>query len=222
MGNYTYENFQSYLKLETYNRDDLESPTDYYALWINQAYINLATRKDLYFPELEKFASATTADGVAYVEIPEKTLFVRTVFDDDNSTKLVRISWLNYIKKTDRDDSDAEGKPTKWVHSGGGTDRGRVYLYQTPDDAYDLTVYYRAVPDRLANDADTTDIGEEWDEIILKLAVSQSLARLKEYDKAKEEKEIVDDMIKNLKGVYDRENIDRNDILKPHPGYLRR
>jgi hypothetical protein len=222
LGNYTYTNFQNYLKLEIYQRTDLETPTDYYATWINQAYINLATRKDLYFPEMEKISLAQTADGTAYVEAPSDALFVRTVFDDTSTVKLKKISWLNYIKKTDRADTTAEDAPTKWTHAGGGTGRGRLYLYQTPDATYDLSIYYRAVPSRLSGGTNKTAIGQEWDEIILKLAVWQTLMRLKEYDKAKEEKEVVDEMIRDLRGIYDRENIDRDDILQPHQAYINR
>jgi hypothetical protein len=222
LGLKTYSEFEAELKLEIYQRDDLESPTNYYQKWINQSYIALVTRKELYFPELEKSSSATTTDGTAYVESPSDTLFIRTVFDDDNETKLNKISWISYIKKTDRADTDAENKPNKWTRAGGGTGRGRIYLYPTPDDAYDLTVYYRARPSRLSNASDTTAIGEEWDEIILKMAVWQTLMRLKEYEKAKEEKEVVDQMIRDMRGIYDRENIDRHVILQPHQGYLNR
>lgn len=222
MGTKTFTQFRDQLKLEIYQRDDLESPTNYYSIWINQAYIALVTRKDLYFPELEKDASATTTDGTAYVESPAYTLFIRTVFDDDNTTKLNKISWLDYIKKTDRATSTAESKPHFWTRAGGGSTRGRIYLYPTPDDAYDLTIYHRARPARLSAASSTTEIGEEWDEIILKMAVWQTLMRLKEYDKAKEEKEMVDSMIRDLRGVYDRENIDIHRVLQPHPGYLDR
>jgi hypothetical protein len=222
MGNYTYQNFQDYLKLELYQRTDLETPTDYYSTWTNQSYINLATRKDLYFPEMEKLADAQTSDGTVYVEAPTDTLFIRTIFDDTSTVKLKKVSWIRYIRYTNRADTSAEDNPNKWTHAGGGTGRGRLYLYPTPDAAYDLTIYYRAVPARLSNSTDTTAIGEEWDEIILKMAVWQTLMRLKEYDKAEKEKEVVDEMIRDLRGVYDRENIDRDDILQPSQAYLNR
>ena len=222
MGEKTYAEFQDEIKLEIYQRTDLESSTDYYAKWFNQAYVTLATRKDLYFPEMEKFTPAQTADGTAYVESPSDTLFIRTVFDDTSTVKLKKISWLQYIKKTDRATASAENNPNKWTRAGGGTGRGRIYLYPTPDAAYDLTIYYRATPARLSDSDDTTAIGEEWDEIILKMAVWQTLMRLKEYDKAEKEKDVVDEMIRDLRGIYDRENIDRDDILQPHQAYINR
>ena len=74
----------------------------------------------------------------------------------------------------------------------------------------------------MSDSDDTTAIGEEWDEIILKMAVWQTLMRLKEYDKAEKEKEVVDEMIRDLRGIYDRENIDRDDILQPHQAYINR
>ena len=94
MGEYTFTNFRNYLKLEMYNRSDLESPTNYYSTWINQAYINVVSRKDLYFPELEKTSSAQTEDGTAYVAAPSDALHIRTVFDDTSTVKLEKVSWL--------------------------------------------------------------------------------------------------------------------------------
>jgi len=222
LGVKTYTQYETELKLEIYNRDDLQSPVNYYQRWLNEAYLDIVSRKDLYFPILEELHEAQTTDGTQYVEAPSNTLFVRTVFDKTNTVKLRKVSWLKYISYPDRYDTTAEGSPNKWTHAGGGTGSGRIYLYPTPDDAYDLELPHRKKPPVLSGSSDVTLLGSEWDVIILKTAVWQTLTKLKEYEKAAQEKEVVDEMIRNLRGIYDRENIDRNDILQPHQAYLNR
>lgn len=216
MGSLNFSEFKAELKLQIYQRDDLDSVSgvDYIGEWVNRAYIDFTTRDrfwelrfpaDFYFPELEVIdASKSTSDGVAYVDTPAKTLLVRWVWDSTNDYKLTRFeSWIKYIEKTGRATAASEGKPTKYIRvAGGGTDR--IYLYPTPDTAYSLEIGRRKIPAELTG-TDVTAINEIWDEPILKLAVIQTLMRLKEYEKARIEKAEWIDMVRSKVDVYSQE-----------------
>jgi hypothetical protein len=67
----------------------------------------------------------------------------------------------------------------------------------------------------MSADADTTEIGEEWDESVLKLAVIQSMHRLKMYDQAEREIGIFLDMVSGAASIYDRESEDRESKRYP-------
>ena len=230
MGDYALSDFTDRLKLELGQRTDLESPTDWYDKWINTAYMTLATKKryfdgrryhTIYFPELEVVdTSQSTTDGTAYLTTPTDCLHIRKIFDETNNVKLTAISVDEYLSYTDRDTAASEGKPTEYVRMAeAATSGSRIYLHPTPDDEYSLYIYYRKRPAELDDDTDTTLLGDEWDEPILKLAVIQAQMRLKEYDKAKLEKEEWRSMMNELVGVYDGEKLDRDEIRKPSATY---
>lgn len=216
MGTYTLANFTDYLTLELGQRSDV---TTYVANWVNQAYVDFTTRdkfwglripKTFKFPELDSSQPDVTADGTAYISTPSDCLYAYTVHDDTNDKDLAGISWRSYLKKSGRATATSEGKPTKWVRSG-----SRIYLSPTPDAAYAVTVYFRKIPTVMTTGT-TTAIQSIWDEPILKLAVIQSLMRLKEYDKAKAEKaEWLDSMASKL-GIYANEPIDREEFFSPN------
>lgn len=215
MGTYTLENFETYLTLELGQRGDISTLVD---RWINTAYIDFCTRdkfwglripKKFKFPELDSSQPDVTADGTAYISTPSDCLYVYTVHDDTNDKDLAGISWRSYLKKSGRATTTSENKPTKWVRSG-----SRIYLSPTPDAAYAVTTYYRKIPIVLATGA-VTVIQSIWDEPILKLAVIQSLMRLKEYDKAKIEKAEWMEMMAAKLGIYENEPIDREEFFAP-------
>lgn len=215
MGTYTLANFTDSLTFELGQRSDVST---YVANWINQAYIDFTTRnkfwqlrfpKNFRFPELDTDQPDVTIDGTAYVATPTDCLYPHTVHDDTNDKKLDNMVWRTYIKKTGRATATSEGKPAKWVRYG-----SRIYFHPTPDAAYTVTIYYRKIPAVMIT-GQTTAIQSIWDEPILKLAVIQSLMRLKEYDKATKEKAEWIDMMAGKLGVYDYEALDRNEFFAP-------
>jgi len=227
MGDYTFSEFKSQLKFELGERTDLESHTDLsnlYGRWINTAYLTLTTKhkfwglkRDFYFPPLHTDdASQSTTDGVAYVDVPGDSLYVEGIWDRTNDTVLENIGWKQYKGYTGRADTDAEGEPTEWARRGSS-----LYLYKTPDDAYALTIYYVKKIDKLDGTTYiTTELGEEWDEPILKLAVIQSLQRLKRYKEARDEKEEWVDMVSGLINIYAREERDRDALLSADSSWM--
>lgn len=221
MGDKDFDNFKSDLKFHLGNRTDVDSSL---GGWINTAYRDLTTRNMLWgvkmpeqyvFPQLFTSLSSNTSDGVAYVTAPTDTIYIISIDDTTSDRKLVNIPWREYLRQTGRAVADSESAPTKWVRFG-----SNIYLYPTPDATYALSVYYRKIPAVLSSGSDTTVIGAEWDEPILKLAVIQTFMRYAEYEKAEIEKREWIDMMASKVGMYYREESDRQTYMKPDFTYF--
>ncbi len=213
MGTYTLSNFQTYLKLRFGGNDQLDASTNYYTIFTNEAYRKVYTMdvcrgRKVYIPELETTGSAATVDGTAYVSVPSDCLQIMEVFDETNDTRLSWLAHPEYVSREDRGDTTAEGKPTHWIRSG-----ERIYLYPTPDDAYTLTVHYRKRPTELSSASDVTDLGKEWDSIVLEYAHGIGRNWTGEPEKAKFSLELGDEMTFNMMGIYAREEKARRERL---------
>lgn len=187
--------------------------------WINRAYRTLTTQNEffgkkipLYFPELETFSTDTTGDGTLSVDVPDDCHFIRTVWESSSDVKMINISWRDYIERTGRASSGSRGAPTLWTRRG-----DKVYFYTTPDSAYGVTIYYKKHITEMTADTDTTEIGEEWDESVLKLAVIQSMYRLKRYEDAKNEEDVFLSMVSGAASAYNHEAEDRESRRYPAP-----
>lgn len=208
MGTWTYTNFRDFLRLQFGQRTDIETPTDYYGIWVNTAYKRLVTRnrfwglrQDFYFPQLEvSDATQSTTAGTAYVNVPSDALIIRGVWDSTNDRILDNISWQEYISYTGRTTTSSRSKPTEWVRQG-----TYIYLYPTPDATYSLTIYYRKVPASLSASAEVTLIGTEWDEAILLLARIIGLQWMNEMDKVTTLKTEFKEVVSEIMGIYSEE-----------------
>lgn len=221
MGDKAFSVFASDLTYELGNRTDIAASV---GAWINTAYLEFTTRnqffgfkfpKYFYFPELETSASATTTAGTDYVALPSDALILYTIHDNTNDNKLGGIKFREYVDKTGRATSASRSKPLYWLRYG-----SQIKLYPTPDGAYSLTVYYRKRPTALSLDGDVTAIGAEWDEAILKLAVIQSMMRLKQYDTADVEKKALVELLAGKVDIYDKEQRDLKKFFAPDIAYL--
>ena len=222
MGNWSYTNFQAYLKTRLGNRDDVESPVNYLGIWTNSAYLDLTTKNRFWglkrnfdFPQLRAVDSTkSTSDGVAYVAAPTDTLIIYQVRDTTSDSRLRRISFEEYTNKSGTADTDAEGVPTLWTRFG-----TYVYVYLTPDATYALNIFYRKIPAVLSGVGDTTAIDASWDSTILELATIKGYTWLQQYDKAEmARKQLLADLADKM-GIYDKEDNSRRDIMTPDPNY---
>lgn len=220
MGVYTYIEFQSKLVTNLGERDDIGNQK---ANWINIAYLNFSTRNKFWkftvpklftFPELDTISEKTTADGQAYILKESNYLFAYTLWDKTNDVPITFRPYRWYIKQTGRNDADAEDKPQFWTTYG-----NKIYLYPTPDSAYNITVYYRKKP-ALLTGTNTTAIGEEWDESILLLATAQSARRLMDWERAKQFRSEFIDTTKDLMLSQPREWQDMKNYVRPAPSYI--
>lgn len=204
--NLTFEEFEAHLKLKFRGRDDVESisGTNFFQQWTNKAYKWLTTRDRLWdlkfnyrFPQLEVIddTQALTAE-TAYLSIPDKTLYTLEIFD---TTEKRPLNWMpprDYLRKTDRADSNAYADPSHWTHID-----AYYYFWPTPDAANTLELLRRKIPDPL-DGAETTIIGEEWDEAILYLASWIGHDWLGEIELADKAKDNFKEYVKGLIAIY--------------------
>jgi hypothetical protein len=215
MSNLTFAELKAYTRFQFGNNTAFDSPTDYYLVWVNRAYIQLTTqdrfwglRRNFYFPQLETSSTATTVDGTAYVSVPTDALIIRDVYDETNNVHLDKISHHEYVDYTDRATSTSEGKPTEWVRSG-----SYIYLHPTPDSAYTVRIYYRKIPTVLALNTDTTVIGAEWDMPIITLAAYHGKLWTNDYEKAKYLKQEFLDQAGGIITIYSQEEQARSEAF---------
>jgi len=226
MGNLSFDSFKELLKFRAGNNAALDSAmasgTDLYGTWTNQAYRQLCSqdyilglKKRLYFPQLMTSTTASTVDGTAYVSTPSGALYITEVFDTTNGKKLSHITWKQYIEYTDRTTAASEGDPAEWTRSG-----SRIYLHPTPDAAMTMTIYYKKLPTDLSGTL-TTDIGAEWDDVIIELAAYKCFVWTHEdAAKVKQAKESFLEMAAGLADIYWNENKDREDAFGPSSAYM--
>jgi hypothetical protein len=222
MGNYALSDFKAQLKLRLGNRDDLASPIDYLTTFVNQAYIDLATknkfwglRKNFRFPELETSSPLTTTAHVAYIAGPSDMLYPISVWDSTQDKRLPRISWSNYLSRSGRATTSSEGAPSYWTRYGDS-----IYFYATPDTTYTENLYYRKIPAVLSNTTDKTVLDAAWDEIILDLATIKGFESIQEFDKVGSWEKILTDKLPDRIGIYDKEDLSRQDIFTPSIIYI--
>ena len=217
---YGFDDFKTYLKIRFKRRDDLESIDDVnlYSITINKAYKEIVTKNRFWelrhkftFPELDTVdTTQSTTDGVNYIDTPSDALIVYDVYDSSNNTWLNKfLSMREFTRMTNRSDTDSEGAPSKWIRSG-----EKLYLHQTPDDAYTTEIFYRKIPDDMTG-TDETDISEIWDEPILELAAHKLHRWLGEYDRAEKCKEAFIDIVEGIIGLESQEREGARNSLHP-------
>jgi hypothetical protein len=225
MGNLGFDDLKEQLKFRAGNNSAWDSAmasgTNLYGVWINQAYRQLCSqdyvlglRKRLYFQQLHTSTTASTVDGIAYVSEPANCLYVTEVFDTTNGSKLTHITWKQYIGYTDRTTASAEGDPAEWTRSA-----GRIYVHPTPDAAMTLTIYFKKLVTDLSGTL-TTDVGAEWDDVILELAAYKMFTWTHEYDKAKPVKESFLEMAAGLADICRNEHKDMDESFGPSSSYM--
>ena len=228
MGAKTLSQFTTDLKFELGRSVDT-SLDDYYTGWINTAYTSLTTRHkffgerfNLRFPELEDEHTASCTAGDTYVLAHANCLYIQEVWDSTNDARLRNISWREYNSITGRNTTASRNKPTKWVQRGKTGSYKRVYISPTPAGAYGLVLFDRRRATALADDDDTTVIGAEWDEPILQLAVLLTHSRLNEFDRIEPKKPEWIEMMTDVAGIYDKEELARKDVRSPSLSYIER
>jgi len=227
MGDYTYTDMIKYVKFRMGRRTDLESvdSEDLYGLWVNRAYRELTSKNVIfgikgfhnrvYFPEFETLDDTqATTDGTAYISVPSDALIIRGVWDSENDRILDRISWETYIGYTGRATATSESKPTQWVRRG-----FHIYLYSTPDDAYDMTIYYRKKITTDLSGTDTTGIGMEWDDAVVQLATYKGLMWMNDIEGAQVVKAEFKETVAEMLGIYFQDEIGKTTYMGPHPAY---
>jgi hypothetical protein len=224
MGRLTFDELKSATKFQFGNNDAIESPVNYYATWVNRAYIKLTTqdkfwglKRSFYFPQLQTVELSSTVDGVPYISVPDDALVINEVHDDTNDSKLTWVPWSEYIGYSGRATASSEGQPAQWVRNG-----LYIYLSPTPDAAYVMSTYYRKIPLALVLPNEVTIIGEEWDEPIIQLAVYMGKMWMGNFEAAKALKAELLETLGSLMTVYAKESMATDTHIQPDAMYLRR
>jgi len=218
MGERTFTEMQTDLKLELGNRDDTIVTSARLGDWINQAYIQLTCakrifeiKKRLYFPELEVFDwSKSTANTTKTISIPTGCIVIRHIkmSSGGDNKPLVRMTekkYWDYIPNT-----SGYGEPTHWVRY-----NNQIYLYPTPDATYKMRIAYKKRPTLLSSGDDLTAIGDEWDDPIVQLAVIRSHLRIGEIDKANAKRSYFNEAVSNIVELYFEEELALDGRITP-------
>lgn len=225
MGLITLTEAKAKLLVRFQNRTEFQSigSVDYFGVWLNDALTQLTAsdripfaKRPIRFPELETYAEVPTEDGKAYVSTPGDALKVFHVYDKDNARRLTWIPLQQYVDYTDRADTGAEGAPSEYHRAG-----LRIYLHPTPDDAYDLEVWYKKRHPVWEGD-NATIIGSEWDEPILELAAYKAHSWVGEFDRAKAARESYMELIVPLLTNAFSEERERSEYWRPDDQYFRK
>lgn len=137
------------------------------ARWVNAGYLDLLTSLD--FEETNEEVEITTDVATQTIDVPTGALLVESI---RNETSDINLGW---IPKTEmlRRSVDSIGVPTHWCRFG-----DVVRLHPLPDDAYILTMFYKASPDLLDVDTDTTMLPDMWDPVVSMLATHHAFLGL--------------------------------------------
>jgi len=233
MGVLTFAEFKSYAEFQLGNRSDVESATDQsadlYGVWVNFAYKALCNQNRFHglrinytFPELMiDNTGANTTAGTVYVDTPATILGTpHEVFDETSNVHLKWRPWSWYVDKTDRDTEASRNNPEYWIVYGAGTAAGskKVYLYPTPDNTYSIYIYFRKKAVTLTGTS-VTLIGEEWDQIILQMAVCEGYKWLREWSNYEKEISIVQEAIAGIIGHEQVSEVARDESIQPRSDY---
>lgn len=154
--------------------------------WLNTAYtLDICSGYD--FAELTALESLTCTASQAYVD-HTATDILRLKDPTDTTTTGVPLTEIDKAKY-DRlaQGSASTGNPIYWHLQGVTTAKlPRTYLYPTPDTTYALSWPYRKRPTLLVLSPfpTSTILPEEWDEVLLNVAISRGWMRLGDIKKA--------------------------------------
>lgn len=224
MGALDFETFKAMLLLRLGNRTELQTagatPTDYYGIWVNQAYRQLCSAKRIPetagkvdFPQLHTVTSTdiTGVIGTPHIAVPNETLYVEHVFCTLSGYER-QLDWCppeRYTSYPDRGLTANRGTPREWTRIGTS-----IYLYPTLDKAYTYQVWFRRLPPNLST-GQSTLIGAEWDQVILLLAAYRASSWMGDTERAKAARAEYLEAVNGLIGIYGNEEKDRNENLRP-------
>lgn len=222
MGNLTFDVMKELVKFKCGNNTAPESigtqEINLYGVWVNWAYKQLCIqdhplgmKNRIYIPELETSTTLTLSSGDYYKSVPNDVLTIRTIYNTTTERKLTWKGYREYLALSDRQSSTTTGEPTIWTRAG-----NYIYFYPASDSTYSVEVYYKKLPTALTGTA-TTEIGEEWDEVIILWAAFKALLWLHDYDKAKEVRMELLETLAGMVNVQAADEVDAREVLRPDP-----
>lgn len=173
--------------------------------FINRSFWEICAKFN--FREQEVIATFNTVQGTSFYQIP--TLFdaLKNIDIEDltdfSHKPLDRITRDVFSQKYENR-VDSEGKPELYFRESNG-----IRLWMTPDDAYKITLKYRAGLADLDDTNDTAVIPQEWHEVILFGAVWRAqIGVTRDYNGAKITRAFQGSLIDGMSTTDDKEQED--------------
>lgn len=173
--------------------------------FLNRSFWEICSKFN--FREQEVIGSFPTVASTNFYQIP--TLFdaLKNIDIEDltdfSHKPLDRISRDVFSQKYENR-IDAQGKPELYFRESNG-----IRLWPTPDDAYTLTIKYRAGLADLDNNNTTPPIGHEWHEVILFGGIWRAQVGVnRDYDGAKVNRTFQASLIEGMTTTDDKEQED--------------
>lgn len=168
----TLDNLVSAVALNDYEKES-EITTELEE-WINEGYYEIA---DYDLSSFEAKHTITTAPGDYEYDMPSDCRKVIGVYDENGA-----IEWSDikrYTRQNPDPSSDGEDSPASCAIYGGS-----IYFYPTPDDAYDITILYYKLPDRLSDSNPNHILPSNKESMLIDYATAKYNEREKDYEKA--------------------------------------
>ena len=137
---------------------------------VNRAYKKICNAFKFYEIDATD-TSIATVDGTSSYTTPSGVREIITMKITGDTEYLILPMEMGWYERQDTSD-DNKGVPEYFIRHG-----SLLYLWPTPDDAYDIRIQYRTMPADMSADADEPVIPEEWHEAIAFSAASVACFR---------------------------------------------
>ena len=185
----------TFLEIYTQTRTYLADRADY-TVALAKADVNRAYKKicnAFRFYEIDDTdTSIATVDGTSSYSVPSgirEIISMKVTGDTEYQILQQEMGWYERQDTTD----DNKGLPEYYIRHG-----SLFYFWPTPDDAYDIRIQYRTMPDDMSADGDEPVIPEEWHEAIAASAASTACFK---YGMAQRGQELKNEYLGLISGV---------------------
>jgi hypothetical protein len=163
------------------NRSDIQPRS---IIWLNDAYFELLMSPRFTFYEIDRSASLAAPTGQRVYQISLAYPDLWFILDIRNENYQIK------LKRKDPSEFDRTwrilGIPTRYTRY-----QDQIELDPIPDVDYQMTIRYRVRPPELLQGGDTI-LQREWQEPLLTMAVQKGWEALEQWDKATQQKQIVE------------------------------
>lgn len=149
-------------------------------LLLNRTYWEILEKFHLRETESSTTLTTTASDPELSLPASFESLRISSIIDPDDLQhyQLKQISIKDY-ERYKNDDTENDSFPEMYVR-----EADKILLWPTPDDEYDVVIYYRTQLADLSNANTTPDLPKSWQELLILGSVYRGFLRLNDYDKA--------------------------------------
>lgn len=164
--------------------------------WLNEGQRFVVLQADLRTQQTSE--TFVTAADDANLDVPDDYARLISLTNTDDANPLAPISLRDYD-----DASTSTGKPTGYVVVG-----NQIYLYPTPDAAYNLRFRYWSLPPEMVETGDTPSIPEQYHHLLVHYALVRAYQRENDYEAAQYHRAEFENELAKMKGEANYEGQD--------------